>query len=374
MNLFDIILVPMGWIMRLAYSLTNNSLVSILLFTLVMEILLIPFQIKQQKNQITQAKLAPKVNLIRKKYAGRNDQATQQKMNAEIMEMYQSEKFNPASGCGTLIIQLPILLCLYQVVTKPLRYICNVPNDQINSLITNFGFNANDQIGMIKTIAENKEMYLETAPALSDAVLPSFQVGPFDLSLTPTLNFDPFDWLMLIPILTFVVMILSQKIMQKFSYQSPETQAQQNSCSMKVMMWSMPLLSVYIEFSMSAAIGVYWVFRSIVSTIERVIIAKTMPFPKFSEEELKEFERQMNMSNKQIKKEAKKRSLHYIDADDEDIDPSLLYSADDDKKSDKKAENKVDEEEGTILNGETIDNKSAPAPIKNDEKSSYKNK
>ena len=364
----------MGWIMRLAYSLTNNYLVSILLFTLVMEIILIPFQIKQQKNQIKQAKLAPKVNLIRKKYAGRNDQATQQKMNAEIMEMYQSEKFNPASGCGTLIIQLPILLCLYQVVTKPLRYICNIPVDQINSLISNFGFNVNDQIGMIKTISENKEMYLETAPALADAVLPSFQVGPFDLSKIPTTSFDPFDWLMLIPVFTFVVMILSQKIMQKFSYQTPETKAQQDSCGMKVMMWSMPLLSVAIEFRMAAAIGVYWVFRSIVSTIERVIIAKAMPFPKFSDEELKEFERQMNASNKQQKKEAKKRSLHYDD-DDEEIDPSLLYGADSDKKSDKKSEeNAVESEEKTILNGETIDNKNAPAPIKNDEKSSYKNK
>ena len=125
---------------------------------------------------------------------------------------------------------------------------------------------------------------------------------------------------------------------------------------------------------MAAAIGVYWVFRSIVSTIERILIVKAMPFPKYSEEELKEFERQMNASNKQLKKEAKKRSLHY-DNDDEEIDPSLLYGADSDKKSDKKSEeNAVESEEKTILNGETIDNKSAPAPIKNDEKSSYKNK
>ena len=365
----------MGWILRLAYSLTNNYLVSILLFTLVMEILLIPFQLKQQKNQIKQAKLAPKVHLIRKKYAGRNDQATQQKMNAEIMEMYQSEKFNPASGCGTLLLQLPILLCLYQVVTKPLRYICSIPQDQINSLVTEFGFNQHNQIEMINTIRSSGEMYADyraVASSLPELAsdLPSFTVFGLDLSQKPTLTFKPFDWLMLIPILTFVVMVASTKIMQKFTYQSPETQAQQNGCSMKVMTWTMPLMSVYIEFRMAAAIGVYWVFRSIVSTVERIIISKLMPLPKYSEEELKEFERQMGLSNKQMKKEMKARSLHNVK--DDDIDPALLYGAESD--ADTKKEEKAEEAEETKLNGEVIDNKNAPAPIKNDEKSSYKNK
>jgi YidC/Oxa1 family membrane protein insertase len=369
----------MGFLMRLAYSITNSYLLSILLFTLVMEIILIPFQVKQQKNQIQQAKLAPKANAIRKKYAGRNDQATQQKMNNEIMEMYQEEKYNPASGCGTLLIQFPIIICLYNVVVNPLRYICNVPKAEIAALkefLVSAGHvfdGRNEQINIINIIRDNVSDYFAVAPSLENAVLPDFTAGPFDLSKTPTLTFQPFDWLMLIPILTFVVMVASQKIMQKFTYQSPEAQAQQNSMSMKIMTWSMPLLSVYIEFSMSAAIGVYWVFRSVISTIERIIISKVMPLPRYTEEEIKEIERQIGLSNKQKKKEEKKaRSLHYIDADEE-IDPSLLYSEDDDKET-KKSEDVTFDEENTVLNGEVIDNKNAPAPIKNDEKSSYKNK
>ena len=91
-------------------------------------------------------------------------------------------------------------------------------------------------------------------------------------------------------------------------------------------------------------------------------------------EELREIERQIGLSNKQKKKEEKKaRSLHNVD-DDEEIDPALLYSADSDKAE--KASEKPEEAhaEHTELNGDIIDNKSAPAPIKNDEKSSYKNK
>ena len=79
-SIFDILYIPMGFLIRLAYSLTNNYVAAICLFALVMEILLCPIQIKQQKNSIKQAKLAPRVMAIRKKYAGRNDQATQQKM------------------------------------------------------------------------------------------------------------------------------------------------------------------------------------------------------------------------------------------------------------------------------------------------------
>ncbi len=368
-SIFDILYIPMGFIMRFAYNLTNNYLISILLFTLVMEIILTPFAVKQQKNQIKQASLAPKVAAIRKKYAGRNDQATQQKMQQETMELYQKENFNPAGGCGTLLIQFPIIICLYNVVTRPLRYLCNVPTAEINAIMEKLGTSADnvrmDQITVINSIRDRLEEFYDVAPSLKDAVIPNFTVGPFDLSQIPEINFAPFNWLMLIPVLTFAVMILSQYITQHYTYKSPEMEAQ-NNMSMKIMTWTMPLLSVYIEFQMAAAIGVYWVFRTVISTVQRIIISKIYPLPKFTAEDFKEAERQANMSNKQRKREEKGerkfvRSLHYIDDEEylarhaEDLNPTV------------KAEDVP--EAGTVTKaGE------APAPIKNDEKSSYKNK
>ncbi len=365
-KILDILYVPMGFIMRLAYSITNNYMLSIFLFTLVMEILLIPFAVKNQKNQIRQASLAPKTAAIRKKYAGRNDQATQQKMQSEIMEMYQKEGYNPASGCGTLLIQLPIIMCLYNVVTRPLRYICNIPSEQITAIkdvLTGAGHTlsngTNTEIEMINLIRDNVSDFFGVAPALDGTILPNFTVGPFDLSQIPTVSFNPFDWLMLIPVVTFIVMVASQKIMQNFTYQSPETAAQQNSMSMKIMMWTMPLMSVFFEFQMAAAIGVYWVFRNIISTVERIIIAKVMPLPKFTDEDYREAERQVGSKPKKSEKKNKTpvRSLHYID----DEDYIARHAHDNDE-----AEEEAPAE--TKLNGE------APAPIKNDEKSSYKNK
>ena len=242
------------------------------------------------------------------------------------MELYQSENFNPAGGCLPLLIQFPVIICLYNVIINPLRYICNIPQTQIDSLINTLtaqGMELNlrtQQVDIINHLREvGVDAYTTIAPALENAVLPVFKVGPFDLSKVPTISFDPFDWLVLIPILTFIVYVAGQKITMKFTYQSPESQDAQNQMSMKIMTWTMPLLSVYIEFQMAAAIGVYWVFRQIIFVIEKIIIAKLMPVPKYTEEDYKEAERQLNMSNKQKKREAKEgekkkvRSLHHID-------------------------------------------------------------
>lgn len=317
MNILDILYIPMGYIIRFAYALTNNYMLAILLFALVMEILLLPIAIKQQKNQVKQASLAPKTNAIRKKYAGRDDKATQQKMQEELMTMYQQEKFNPAGGCLPLLIQLPIIMCLYNVIINPLRYLCNLPKEQVTSLIQNLqeplGLSArNQQIEIINHLRDvGVQDYLEYAPALENAVLPNFKVGPFDLSQIPSLSWN---WLLVIPILTFVVMIVSQKITQHYTYQAPEAKDAQNALSMKIMLWTMPLLTVYIEFQMAAAIGVYWIFRQVLYTVERIVLAKVMPIPKFTEEDFKEAERQANLSKKQQKREKKQvRSLHHID-------------------------------------------------------------
>ena len=198
-------------------------------------------------------------------------------MQNEMMEMYQRENFNPAGGCGTMLIQFPIIIALFQVVTNPLRYICNMPTGEINNLTELL----KDQVPATSHYPQyNLINYLNSdgvdisqftadhiAPSLKDIVLPDFTIGNIDLSMTP--SFDNINWLLLIPVITFVVMVASQKIMQKFTYQAPETQDAQNNMSMKIMTWIMPLLSVYFEFQMPAVIGVYWIFRNILSKIQR---------------------------------------------------------------------------------------------------------
>ena len=122
-SIWDIINIPLGWIIKISYSLTHNYAVALFLFALILQIILFPLGIKQQKNSVKQASLRPKEMAIRKKYAGRTDKPTQQKLNQEIMELYQRENFNPMAECLPLLIQLPILFSLYNVEVRPLKYI-----------------------------------------------------------------------------------------------------------------------------------------------------------------------------------------------------------------------------------------------------------
>jgi len=333
MNIWDIINVPLGFIIKLSYQLTQNYALALFLFAVVLQLLLVPFGIKQQKNTVKQARLRPKEMAIRKKYAGRTDQATQQKLNNEIMDLYQRENFNPMGGCLPLLIQMPILFSLYNVVVSPLKYICGFGEDVIKAIqakvyelmsaaeMTGFeAFAPEAKAREIDLITKMRELGLENfvdgnGEAITDELLPNFVVlGGMDLSQVP--SFNNFNLLLLIPLFTLLVTLGSSWIMKKFTY-NPNPDAKPDA-SMRMMQWSMPLLSVYISFTIAAAIGLYWIFRNILSVVEKIVLSKLYPIPQFTEEDYKAAEREANakpLSKKQQKK--KVRSLHRIDEDDD---------------------------------------------------------
>ncbi len=333
MNIWDIINVPLGYIIKISYQLTQNYALALFFFAIVLEILLLPFGIKQQKNTVKQATLRPKEMAIRKKYAGRTDQATQQKLNNEIMDLYKRENFNPMGGCLPLLIQMPILFSLYNVVVSPLKYICGFGADVISAIQAKIYelMSAAEMVGFenfapevkareIDLITKIRELGLENfvdgnGEVLTEEILPNFVIfGSMDLSKVP--SFNDVNLLLLIPLFTLLVTLGSTFIMKKFTY-NPNPDAKPDA-SMRIMQLSMPLLSVYISFTIAAAIGLYWIFRNILSVVERIIISKLIPLPQFTEEDYKAAEREANvkpLSKKQQKK--KVRSLHRIDEEDE---------------------------------------------------------
>ena len=341
--------VALGWITNTIGF--GNYLVGICVFAIVIELLLLPLSIKQQKNSIKQAKLRPKEMAIRKRYAGRNDQATQQKVTAEIQELYQRESFNPASGCLPLLIQLPIIMILYNIVINPLVYVLGKSVGVSSALQTyvvtakaagGLGQTISSQNGTIEILSVIKEkgaeaiegikdfLFINNTDAVYDEIasisesVPSFNIGPINFGLTPSFNAN--YWLLLVPVLTFVVYYFSMKLTKKFTYQ-PTTADQQNEamgCSTKVMDFSMPLMSVFFTFIVPGAVGLYWIFKSIISTAKQFLLSRVIPIPKFTEEDYKAAERELNAKHPQKKKSdsnssgRKVRSLHHIDDDDYD--------------------------------------------------------
>ena len=344
----DVLLVPMGFVIRVCYNVTHNYAVSLLLFAVVMQLILFPLGIKQQKNMNKQASLRPKESAIRKKYAGRTDAVTQKKMNDEIMALYQQENFNPASGCLPLLIQLPIIFALFAVVREPLTYITRLPSDVITVLqtqVSNAGAaltRGYEQIGIISYLKENG---LAAISGLGDHVtsatiesMPNFRIfgGAFDLSVMPSSNL--WSLYLLVPVLTFVFMYGSMKLTRKFSYQPQTTGDAQTQSSMKIMELLSPAMCTYFAFIVPSAIGIYWMYRNILAVIQQFVLSKMYPTPKFTEEELKEAEREYLGKGKRTKTERdpnkpKPRSLHRIDFDDEDDEPSKPQITDGGKKS-----------------------------------------
>lgn len=123
MNLFSYLYIPFGYLMKICLYISGNYYVlALFFFTLITQLLMLPLAIKQQKNMIMQRKLLPKEMAIRKKYAGRNDRATQQKMLLEIQEMQKSEGYNQLSGCFPMLIPLILVFILYAIVRQPITY------------------------------------------------------------------------------------------------------------------------------------------------------------------------------------------------------------------------------------------------------------
>ncbi len=327
----------------------GNYLLGICIFAILFELLLLPLSIKQQKNSIKQAKLRPKEMAIRRKYAGRNDQPTQQKIQAEIQELYQRENFNPMGGCLPMLLQLPIILILYNIVIDPIRYTLGL-SAQFSSALTSYyvaakaagglgGAVAAQQRGTIELLSHIKDEGIELFAGLKDFLfiengsecyewlveiqdkIPSFSMGRLNFGLTP--NFGTFNWLWLIPIITFGVYFGSMKVTRKFTYQATTANDAQMGCSNNIMDITMPLMSVYISFIVPATISVYWIFKSILTTLKQFILSRTMPLPKCTEEDIKAAEKELKGKKNHAPARTasaggtKPRSLHHIDDDDE---------------------------------------------------------
>lgn len=335
----------------------NSYILALFIFALVIEILMLPFSIMQQKNQRRQAMLRPKEMAIRKRYAGRNDQATQQKINQEIQELYQKEQYNPMQGCLPLLLQLPIIMALYSIVINPMKYVIGMGGNFVNFVSTYMTETLGEKVASNGTIsfissfkdviskegigafegvknacANGNEVYSQIEALASSTEKINLNIGPLNMGYIPSVSpvSSIYYWLLAIPVLTFLVYFFSSKITRKFSYQPTQNTSNdpQTACSTKMMDWMMPLMSVWMTFVVPAAVGIYWMFKSIIGMLRQIIMSKVMPMPQFTEEDYKAAEREYAGKHPQKVKKSenagKVRSLHHID--DEDYDEQGNYA------------------------------------------------
>jgi len=315
-------------------SVFGSYLIAIIVFAIFVKILLLPLGIKQQKNMQKQATLRPKEMAIRKKYKGReNDRDAMMRMQTEVQEMYRANNFNQFGGCLPALLQIPVVLIIYQAIVNPLSHICRFSAEVLTNIKTFIGanyqtfgieqklisetgvYNGSElQITSLLNNSEYLKIIAENVEGVTGATIPHFSLWGIDLGATPSFT----SWLIIIPILTFLVQFGSMKLNRMMSYQPMEMQGQ--GCSNWIMDIMMPMMLTFMAFSFPALLGIYWIFQSLFGVLQQFILKKIFPMPVFTEADYKEAEKAMRGkgTNRTIDTGKKYRSLHNIDADDEE--------------------------------------------------------
>ena len=338
--------------------------IALLLYALIFKVVFLPFSIKQQKNQIAMAKLAPKIDLIKAKYKGRTDQKTMQKQQEEIMELQKNEGYSPLSGCLPLLIQLPLIMLLYTVINNPLSYIAKTNDaaadkdqstvilevykgitddaeiDKLDStkgieikIINEINKYVNNYDGRFGTDGQfaTKEGRIEHIESLGLDYnsIPDFYIGKTNLAENPSLK--NLSLLCLIPFIAAGAQWVSMWLTRKFNGNNQmQMQDSQTQASMKLMDFIFPAMTLFMAFNFSAMLGLYWIYQTLLGLLQSFILAKAMPLPKFTEEELKSIQKAKKEAEKAQREAAKSqpkyRSLHYIDDEDYDVLPDAPKS------------------------------------------------
>ena len=289
-KLADIIQVPFGYLMSWLYQLTTNYGWTLILFAIVVKFILYPVTAKSKKSTMKMSRLTPRIKAIQKKYE--NDQ---QKQSEAMRALYKEEGVSMGGGCLWSFVPLLILFPLYAVVRQPITYMLHETAEiaaQIVAVIKEGApelFNANnfyEQMAAAPVIPNFAAALKEAIPAIKDSTLEgvNFNFYGIDLGAIPQFNvfqWEKWDWAhigsFLIPLLSAGSQVLSMVISQKMNNSlvtdekgledketAKDSQANQTS---KTMMWMMPIMSLWIGFTLPCALSLYWLIQGVVSTL-----------------------------------------------------------------------------------------------------------
>lgn len=270
-SIFDIINIPLGYLFKGIYLFVNNYGFTIILFTLAIKLILLPLNIKQQKSMKKMQGLQPRLAKIQEKYA--NDK---EKQSQETMKLYQESGVNPMGGCLPMLIQLPVLIALYNIIRKPMSYIMMLGQEQIlkiNEIITGKAgeFGTLNQI----ELATRLESSLDKLGGLVDkADILNFNFFIFDLSVTPSFQYiSQHIEYALIPLLaggtTYLVSVLSSKMTGNATNNDAAN-------SMKTMNTIFPFMTAWFAITLPAGLGLYWIISNLFQIAQMYLLNKML--------------------------------------------------------------------------------------------------
>ena len=293
----DLIQVPFGYLLSWLYQFTQNYGVALIIFALLVKLILLPASAKGKKSTMKMSRLTPKIQAIQKKYEG-----DQQKQNEAMQALYKEEGVSMGGGCLWSLLPLLILLPLYTVIRQPITYMLHESAEVAGEIVTFLktaaadAFSGNtyyDQLVSVPLIPQFAEELKNAIPTIGENTLKgmNFDFLGIDLGVVPSFNvfkWEKWDWAhiggFLIPVLSAGSQVLSMLISQKMNNSlvtnekgledkeaAKNSQANQTS---KVMLYMMPLMSLWIGFTVPGALSLYWLVQGVVSTVSDVYLTK----------------------------------------------------------------------------------------------------
>lgn len=276
--------------------------ISVILFTIIVRLILLPMTIKQQKFSKLSGLMNPELQEIQAKYKDKRDQVSMMNMQAETKAVYEKYGTSPTGGCLTMLIQLPIMFALYRVIYKIPGYVTKIRElcggiadkitgsgddwatklDAINGISVSASTGRATLIDKIYNLSPEKWSEVQNAFSSVDFGNAFDQIhgynNLFGISLTQAPGWR-LSWALIIPILASLTQWLSVKLMENKNNVNVGSQNDQQAgmaSSMKVMNTIMPILSAVFCVSFSSCIGLYWIASSVVQIIVQLVINKKM--------------------------------------------------------------------------------------------------
>ena len=294
-----LITVPFGYLLDWLYQFTTNYGVALIIFAVIVQLVLLPITMKSKKSMMKMSRMQPKIQEIQRKYAD-----DKQKQQEAIQKMQQEE--GASMGCGGCLwsfVPMLILIPLYSVVRQPIQYMLHETAENAAAIVEAIKTAAPDLFGSNNyyheiVAAANIPQFIdaikEKLPEIGSHVFEgvNFNFLGIDLGQVPTFNVFgetwKWDWnhigAFLIPLLSagqqVISMLVSQKtnnsvITDENGVQDKETaEKSQANQSAKMMMYTMPIMSLWIGFTVPAALSLYWFIGGVVRMIEDTVLTK----------------------------------------------------------------------------------------------------
>ncbi len=307
-----IILTPFAWLLLRLYDFCGYGL-ALILFAIVVKTILFPVTLQGKKSMIKTTMLSGKMQQLQKQYG-----KDRERYNMEVQKLYEREKVNPMGGCLWSLIPIALLMVLYFIIREPLTYFMNLTADQVKTVaevtgIANEG--AYPQIAMASALGV-PEVLSKVQAALGEAgsnlFAMDFSFLGINLANIPTWKFweGGLSWasvgLFLLPLFSTAVSFLSMKVSMETNKINQQTQNSQMDRTNKTMMYTMPLVSLWIGYTVPAGLSIYWIAQYFVTIVQEIICSKMLKKDyEAARKAAEERERQEKEDEKRRKEEAR---------------------------------------------------------------------